>query len=315
VGHPLVAGAPHIDNVSHFRRLTVEEADVAVRPTWKGFLKVSLVNIPIKVFPATESSATISFNQLHAECRTRIQQKRWCPKCNKEVPNSDLVKGYEFEKGQYVVVTEEDMEKVRTESTRVIDLVQFADESGIDPIYVDRAYYLAPDGAMAADAFAVMREGMKGKAGIGKLALYGREYLVAVRPQEKGLVMYTLHHAAEIRDINQIEELESVPKQVKPQEMKLAKQVIDTFEADLNLKDYKDEYREGLMEIIQAKIEGKEVVAPAVETPPKVVNLMDALRRSLDSVSTSKKPQARMEEPRRAVAASKAPAAKKRARA
>lgn len=284
-----------------------------VRATWKGFLKVSLVNIPIKVFPATESSATISFNQLHGECQTRIQQKRWCPKCNREVPNSDIVKGYEFEKGRYVVMTEEDFDKVRTESTRVIDLVQFADETGIDPIYVDRAYYLAPDGALAAEAFAVMREGMKGKAGIGKLALYGREYLVAVRPQEKGLVMYTLHHAAEIRDIGQIEELETVPTQVKPQEMKLAKQVIDTFDAELNLKEYKDEYKEGLMQIIQAKIEGKEVVAPEVEAPPKVVNLMEALRKSLDSVSTSKKAQAKVEEPTRA--AQKAPAEKKRRRA
>jgi DNA end-binding protein Ku len=292
---------------------------MAVRATWKGFLKVSLVNIPIKVFPATESSATLSFNQLHAECQTRIQQKRWCPKCSKEVPNSDIVKGYEFEKGQYVVVTDEDFDKVRTESTRVIDLVQFADESGIDPIYVDRAYYLAPDGPIAAEAFAVMREGMKGKAGIGKLALYGREYLVAVRPQEKGLVMYTLHHAAEIRDISQIEELESVPTQVKPQEMKLAKQVIETFDAELNLKEYKDEYKEGLMEIIQAKIEGREVVAPAVEAPPKVVNLMEALRKSLDAVSTSKKSQAKVEEPKRtaqkAAAEPKAQAEKKRRRA
>jgi DNA end-binding protein Ku len=288
--------------------------DMAARPTWKGFLKVSLVNIPIKVFPATESSATISFNQLHAECQTRIQQKRWCPKCSKEVPNTDIVKGYEFEKGRYVVMSDEDFDKVRTESTRVIDLVQFADETGIDPIYVDRAYYLAPDGNLAAEAFAVMREGMKGKAGIGKLALYGREYLVAVRPQQRGLVMYTLHHAAEIRDINSIDELESVPSEVKPQEMKLARQVIDTFDAELNLKEYKDEYKEGLMQIIQAKIEGKEVVAPAVEAPPKVVNLMDALRKSLDAVSTSKKPQAKVEEPKRA-AAQKAPAEKKRRRA
>src|ERR1044072_3149025 len=132
------------------------------RPTWKGFLKVSLVNIPIKVFPATESSETISFNQLHAECQTHIQQKRWCPHCEKEVPTSELVKGYEFEKGRYVVLSEEDFEKVRPESTRVIDLVQFADASSIDPMYVDRTYYLAPDGAMASEAFAVMRDGMQG---------------------------------------------------------------------------------------------------------------------------------------------------------
>src|SRR5437762_13887359 len=155
---------------------------MAARATWKGFLKISLVNIPIKVFPATESSGSISFNQLHGECRTRIQQKRWCPQCNREVPLSEIVKGYEFEKGRYVVLSDEDFDKVRPESTRVIDLVQFADESAIDPMYVDRAYYLAPDGGMAADAFAVMRDGMQGKVGVGKLALYGREYLVAVRP-------------------------------------------------------------------------------------------------------------------------------------
>ena len=259
------------------------------RPTWKGFLKVSLVNIPVKVFPATESADSISFNQLHAECQTRIQQKRWCPHCEREVPNTELVKGYEFEKGHYVVVTEEDIQKVRVESTRVIDLVQFTDDTSIDPIYVDRAYYLAPDGPMGADAFAVMREGMAGKAGIGKVALYGREYLVAVRPQKKGLVMYTLHHDAEIRGIDQIEELNSVPTKVKPEEMKLAKQVIATFEGELNLKDYRDDYREGLRTIIDAKVAGQEIVAPEEKEPPKVVDLMEALRRSLDAVSTDKK--------------------------
>jgi DNA end-binding protein Ku len=275
---------------------------MAARATWKGYLKVSLVNIPIKVFPATESSATISFNQLHAECQTRINQKKWCSHCEREVPNSELVKGYEFEKGKYVVLSEEDFENVRTESTRIIDLVQFADESSIDPMYVDRTYYLAPDGGVATDAFAVMREGMKGKVGVGKLALYGREYLVAVRPHGKGIVMHTLHHAAEIRGMDQVEELNSVPSKIKPEEIKLAKQVIETFEAPLNLKDYKDEYREGLQEIIDAKIAGREVVAPHVEEPPKVVNLMEALKKSLDAVSTTKKKPAKVEarkEPKR----------------
>ena len=262
---------------------------MAARPTWKGFLKISLVNIPIKVFPATESSGSISFNQLHGECRTRIQQKRWCPRCDKEVPHSEIVKGYEFEKGRFVVLDESDFEKVRPESTRVIDLVQFADDSAIDPIYVDRAYYLAPDGAMAGEAFAVMRDGMKGKVGVGKLALYGREYLVAVRPQERGLVMYTLHHAAEIRRIDVVDELASVPVSVKPAEMRLAQQVISTFEGPLNLKDYRDEYREGLQRIIDAKVAGEEVVAPDVEAQPKVVNLMEALKKSLDAVSRAKK--------------------------
>ena len=266
---------------------------MAIRPTWKGFLKVSLVNIPVKVFPATESAASISFNQLHAECQTRIQQKRWCPTCEREVTNADLAKGYEFEKGRYVIVDDDDLQKVRVESTRVINLVQFADAAEIDPIYVDRAYYLAPDGPMAAESFAVMRERMVGKAGIGKVALYGREYLVAIKPQKKGLVMYTLHHDAEIRSIDQVEELNSVPTKVKPEEMKLAKQVIATFDADLNLKDYKDEYTEGLRKIIDAKIAGEEFVAPDVQEPARVVDLMEALRRSLDSVSKDKKKPAK----------------------
>src|SRR5919204_6466784 len=266
---------------------------MAARATWKGFLKISLVNIPVKVFPATESSATISFNQLHGECRTRIQQKRWCPQCNREVPNAEIVKGYEFEKGRYVIVSEEDFDQVRPESTRVIDLVQFADASAIDPMYVDRTYYLAPDGGMASEAFAVMRDGMKGKVGIGKLALYGREYLVAVRPQQRGIVMYTLHHAAEIRSIDEVDELKAVSTSVKPEEMKLARQVIGTFEGPLNLRDYKDEYREGLQRIIDAKIAGEEIVAPAYEAPPRVVNLMEALKRSLDAVSTAKKKPAK----------------------
>ena len=263
------------------------------RPTWRGFLKVSLVTIPVKVFPATESAATLSFNQLHAECQTRIQQKRWCPHCEREVTSAELAKGYEFEKGRYVIVSEEDIQKVRVESTRVINLVQFANASDIDPIYVDRAYYLAPDGPMAAEAFAVMREGMEGKAGIGKVALYGREYLVAIRPQKKGLVMYTLHHDAEIRSIDQIEELGSMPSKIRPEELKLARQVIATFDAELNLKEYKDEYTEGLRQVIAAKIAGEDIVAPDLQEPPKVVDLMEALRRSLDSVSTTKKKPAK----------------------
>src|SRR5215472_3549929 len=262
------------------------------RPTWKGYLKISLVNIPIKVFPATDAAATLSFNQLHATCQTRIQQKRWCPKDECEVPNTDIVKGYEFEKGRYVVIEEEDLQKVRVESTRVINLEKFTDDTAIDPIYLERPYYLAPDGPVAKEAFAVIREGMKGKAGIGKVALYGREYLIKVQPREKGLIMYTLRHASEIRSMDAIEELSEMPAKVKPEEVQLAQQVMATFEGSVDFKSYKDEYQVGLREIIDAKIEGREIVAPEVEEPPKVVNLMEALRKSLDTISTRKKPAA-----------------------
>jgi DNA end-binding protein Ku len=289
---------------------------MAARPTWKGFLKISLVNIPIRVFPATDSAATISFNQLHGECQTRIQQKRWCPKCEREVPLSEVVKGYEFEKGRYVVMDEEDLAKVRPESTRVIDLVQFTEVEAIDPIYVERPYYLAPDGQMAQEAFAVMREGMKGKAGIGKLALYGREYLVAVQPKDKGLVMYTMRRSNEVRSMDAIEELEGVPSKVKPDEIKLAKQVIGNFEGHLDLTEYKDAYQEELQRIIDAKIAGEDVVAPIEQTPPKVVNLMDALRQSLDRVSHQKKKSAKadIEVAAKPVQPAKAAREKKRAR-
>jgi DNA end-binding protein Ku len=274
---------------------------MAARSTWKGYLKISLVNIPIKVFPATDSGATLSFNQLHGECQTRIQQKRWCPHCEREVPNTEIVKGFEFEKGRYVVMEEEDIDKVRVESTRVINLEKFTDDTAVDPIYLERPYYLAPDGAVARDAFAVIREGMKGKIGIGKVALYGREYLIKVQPRERGLIMYTLRHANEIRSMDAIEELTDVPEQVKPQEVALARQVMGTFEGELDFATYRDEYQEGLREIIDAKVAGREFVAPEVEAPPKVVNLMDALRRSLDSISATKKKPASIEAAPKAV--------------
>ena len=266
---------------------------MAARPTWKGYLKISLVTIPIKVFPATDAGATISFNQLHAECKTRIQQKRWCPKCEREVPNTDIVKGYEFEKGNYVVMDEEDIEKVRVDSTRVINLEKFTEDTAIDPIYLERPYYLAPDGPVASEAFAVVREGMEGKAGIGKVALYGREYLVKVQPRERGLIMYTLRHASEIRAMDAIDELGGVPVKVKAEEVKLARQVMSTFEGDVDFTSYRDEYQDGLRQIIDAKVEGREVVAPEVEAPPKVVNLMEALKKSLDAVSGGKKKAAK----------------------
>jgi DNA end-binding protein Ku len=283
---------------------------MAARATWKGYLKVSLVNIPIRVFPATDSAASISFNQLHGECQTRIQQKKWCPKCDREVPNSEIVKGYEFEKGRYVVVDEEDIEKVRPASTRVIDLQQFAERDELDPIFFERPYYLAPDTQVAADAFAVIREGMQGKVGIGKVALYGREYLVAVEAREKGLVMYTLRQADEIRAMEDVAEYDLLPEKPKTAEVQLARQVISTFEKPLDMKLYKDEYQAELRRIIDAKVAGEEVIATEEETPSKVVDLMEALRKSLASVSDSKKKPAKAD-----IAAkdAKAPAAKKAA--
>lgn len=272
------------------------------RATWKGFLKISLVNIPIKVFPATASSDPLAFHQLHSKCQTRIVQRKWCTKCACEVPAAEIVKGFEFEKGRYVVLSDKDFEQVRPDSTRVIDLMQFADVGALEPIYLDRAYYVVPDGKRAGDAYAVICEGMIGKVGIGKVALYGREYLVAVRAQGRSLMLYTLHHAAEIRGIDDEDLVNARVATVKPAEVKLVRQVIAALftgpagEA-LSLTVYKDEYRAGLQRIIDAKIAGDEVVGPVIADSPVIGNLREALTQSLLAVSAAKKKQAKASTP------------------
>jgi DNA end-binding protein Ku len=262
----------------------------ATRAAWKGFLKISLVSIPVKVFAATEAGATLSFNQIHQACQTRIQQKKWCPRCERSVPSTELVKGYEFEKDRFVLLEEQDFDQVRPASTRVIDLVQFADAGALDPLSIDRAYYLAPDGGLTLDAFAVMREGLRGKVGVGKLALYGREYLVAVLPRGRGLVLYTLHRDAEVRAIDDIEDLNAVPLTADPVQVKLARQVVAAFDAPIDLADYRDAYREGLQAIIDAKIAGREIVTHAADTAaPPMGNFTEALQRSLQTVAAKRK--------------------------
>jgi DNA end-binding protein Ku len=199
-----------------------------------------------------------------------------------------------------VVVSPEEIDSVRPQSTRVIDLVQFTDEGVLYPMYVDRTYYLAPErktAAAAGDAFAVMREAMQGKIGIGKVGLYGREYVVAIKPKGRGLVMHTLHHADEMQTMDAVEDLNLVPARVKPQEMKLAQQVIQTFEAPLDLANFKDEYVEGLQKVIEAKIAGREIVAPSMPDLPPAGNVMEALRKSLDAVSQGKKNPAKATRP------------------
>ena len=260
---------------------------MAPRPTWKGSLKISLVAIPIQVFPATESAGSLSFNQLHKECSTRIQQKRWCSKCQREVPNAEIVKGFEFEKGKYVVLSEEDFDAVAPESTRVIDLVQFAKVETLDPRRIDRTYYLAPDG-QGAEAFAVIRQALRiGLVGIGKLAIYGRDYLVAVRPYAESLLLHTLHHDAEIRRDEMLERAH-LPL-VETRQLKLARQVIAAFTKPLDLSDYQDDYRIGLQAVIDAKIAGKQIVAPVLDRGPAVADLREALTLSLQAVTKATK--------------------------
>jgi len=270
---------------------------MAARATWKGVLSVSLVSIQIKVYPATESSEGLAFHQLHTTCQSRMTQKKWCTTCACEVPSADVVKGFEFEKGKYVLLLPEELDAVQPPSTRVIDLTQFAEASALPFMAIDRAYYLAPDGpddGPASQAYALMVEAMDGKVGIGKLALYGREYLVAVGPQGHSLLLYTLHHTAELRPSPYAAALDALYTfTARSPEYLLAQRIVAALTGPLNLSDFTDAYKADLRRLIDAKIAGQEIVEPAVSESVPVVNLREALEQSLAAVSATKKTPAK----------------------
>jgi DNA end-binding protein Ku len=191
-----------------------------------------------------------------------------------------------------VLVEEEEIAGIRPESTRVIEISHVVDASTVDPIYIERPYYLAPENKSAGSPFAVVREALDGKAGVGRLALHGREYLVAILPREDALLMYTLRTAGEVRQLKQIDELEYAHTKVKPEEVKLARQVLNSFETEADLSKFTDNYQQALREMLEAKGEAEPIAAEKGK-PTKVVNLMDALRQSLDKVSKEKKRPAR----------------------
>ena len=271
------------------------------RPFWKGYLKFSLVTIPVRLYPAINAAATIKFHQLHRECQTRVQHRKWCPTCAREVSADEIVRGYEFERGRYVALEEKEIKRVRPESTHTINLTQFVDASSIDPILVDQPYFLAPDGKPSGETFAVLREALEGKAGIGSVTLHGRERLAVVAPRDKGFVLFTLRHEQEIRDIGDSPELEDADARVPGEALQLAKKVIGRIAPRINFAKYHDTYEEALREMIDARIAGEEIVTgPVRQRATPVVNLMDALRKSLAEAGTkrqvakgSRKPAAR----------------------
>ena len=264
------------------------------RSTWRGAIRLSLITIPIRAFPATASS-DVAFRQLHRVCHTPIQLKKWCPHCEEEVTSDDVVKGYESSKGQFVIVEEEEVAKVQPESTHTVELSYLIEAKDIDPVYIERVYFLAPDNKAAGSAYAVLREGLGERAGVGHLALRGREYLVAIVPHDNVLEMYTLRTAGEVRDAEKIDELGYADVSVKPDEVKLARMVLQHVKAAPDLSTFTDRYQETLKEMLAAK--QPEVVAAGPGKRGKggkVVDLMEALRDSLAQVSSSKTATARL---------------------
>jgi DNA end-binding protein Ku len=258
-----------------------------MRTTWNGSISFGLVNIPVGLAPATASSARqsdVSFRLLHRECLSPIKQKRWCPVHDVEVGPDETVRGWEVAKGQFVPVEDEELEALeRRDTSRTIEIVRFVESGDVDPVYYDRTYYLVPAGTEAqrrpyALLLAAMRD--EGVVGIGSFVLAGKEKLCLIRPKGDALALETLFVADDVKSPDEIDEAVA-GTQVRKEELALAQQLIAGLQSDFDPAELRSEYRAALREMLEAKVEGRELPEPepAVETP--VIDLMEALRASV----------------------------------
>jgi len=255
---------------------------MAGRASWKGYLKLSLVSCPVKLYPATSASAgKISFNMLHKDTLNRVQQRYHDPELG-EVDRADLVKGYQFEKDKYVVVTAEELDEIEIESSKTVDIDGFCDAGDIDPIYIDSTYYLAPDGPIAEETFSVILEAMRqaNKVAMARIVLSGRERLVAIEPIEDGFRLMTLRSAKEIREPSSA--LDRLNAKYSDDMLAMASQIIASRSAKFAPGDFEDRYEEALLTLVKSKISGGQPVITKAPERGNVVNLMDALRRSIE---------------------------------
>ena len=254
---------------------------MAPRASWKGYLKLSLVSCPVRLYTATSSNDRIRFNQLHKDTHNRINMKPVDPELGL-VERTDLVKGYEYEPKKYVIIDAEDLDAVKLESTHTMSIEAFVDEAEVDPIWQDAAYYLAPDGAMAEETFVVLREAMRkaGKLAIARVVLSSRERVITISPHDKGMFVQTLRAANEVRATSGY--FDEIPDLEPDSEMlELAEALIAQKTTKFDPKDYEDRYETALKDMIREKLKGhKPIIADAPERG-NVVNLMDALKASL----------------------------------
>jgi DNA end-binding protein Ku len=257
-----------------------------MRTIWNGSISFGLVNIPIGLAVATQRS-DVAFRTLHRECGTPIKQKRWCPLHERDVDGDELVKGWEFSKGQFVVVEEEDLEGVALQRSQSIEIVRFVELAHVDPIYFDRTYFLAPAQAPAARRpYVLLLEAMKetGMAAVGKFVLWGKENLSLIRPLGDSLALETLFFAEDVRSRAEIEEAVEATE-LKGPELELARQVIASLVGDWNPEEFENEYRRELRALLEAKLAGEEIARPEPVAETPVVDLMEALRRSVAEAS------------------------------
>ncbi|HEX9312180.1 MAG TPA: Ku protein [Actinomycetota bacterium] len=265
------------------------------RTMWKGAISFGLVTVPVKLYPATEEK-TLRFNQLHDEDHGRIKYLRVCAVCGQEVPFEHIVKGYEYEKDKYVMLEDQDFDAVPLESSRAVDIVQFVELEDIDPIYFKKSYYLIPE-ETGMKAYTLLRRALEedGRVGIAKVSFRDKEHLAALRFKDRVLVLETMFWPDEIRAAD-FEELDKDVK-IRPQELQMARSLIENLTEDFHPEEFRDEYRQALLDIVEKKVAGEEieVVAPPEET--KVVDLMEALKASVEA--TKKRTAAAAKKPAR----------------
>src|SRR3954470_10527282 len=245
---------------------------------WKGHLTFGLVTIPVRLFSAARSE-TISFNMLHKDDHSRIRQVTYCALEDKPIQRSETVKGYEYEKDHYVVIDEEDIKKVAPKTARVMEILEFVKADQVDPIYLESSYYVAPDEG-GEKPYALLFQALRESEyyAVAKVAMHNREHIIVLRPGSKGILSHTMYFQDEIR---QVEEFRTDTSLVKDKELDMAKMLISSLEADFEPQKYHDTYRDNLQKMIEDKIEGKKVVAAPTEHIAPVIDIMEALKRSL----------------------------------
>jgi len=259
-----------------------------MRSIWKGHIRFSLVTIPIRVYSAIEPSESIRFNQVHRSCNGPVGYDKRCKKCNQQLTVQDIVKGYQYEPEQFVILEPEDLAKVRLTTTRVIDIDGFIDASEMDAMLYEAPYFVGPDGAVAAKTYALFCEALResGKIGVGKVVLRDREDMVALSPHNGGLVLYKLRYPNEVRSMEDVPEIDAKAS-VNAEQLKLARNLLDSMTKPLDEIELRDKYGEAIREIIEAKIRGKEVVSVG-EEPRPVVDIMKALKQSIEQAKSQR---------------------------
>jgi DNA end-binding protein Ku len=266
---------------------------VASRAYWKGYLKLSLVSCPVALFPASSEREKISFNQINKKTGNRIKYRKVDAETGEEVDSSDIVKGYEVGKGQYLEIDPEELEAVAIESKRTIEIDEFVPKKEIDELYLNSPYYIVPDGEVGQQAFAVIREAIKreGMVALGKIVFTSREHVISLEPRGKGLLGITLRYPYEVR--KEDEYFDEIPDEKIPKDMlELASHIVETKAGHFDPGKFEDQYEDALKDLIRKKQSGQPIERPERHEPSKVINLMDALRRSVEASRESAKRQA-----------------------